>query len=993
MKLVLRQPSDIFLQFEHHALASSMKEERQNAYLQLIDRLLACESGEEIEILKAHPDLLDDGLVQMMLQIAADLTAQGNLDTSNLLMNIAGQRLGVYDNTLIQAQLKVEADRILQQGSQQYRNNQFKAALQSWQQGLSIYRKIGDRAEEGRTLDDIGSAYYKLSRYSQALEFYQQALEIAQEIGERVGESITLTNIGSVYKDLDHHSRALEMFEQALEIFQAIGDCNNEGITLDKIGSVYGDLGEHRKALEYLQHSLAIRREIGDRSGEGYTLNNIGVVYSHLGDYHQALECLQQSLTICRETDDPTGEAGRCTSIGQIYKCLGQYPQAIEFLQQGLRIFGEVDNRAGKGTTLNNIGGVYEEVGQYSQSLEFYQKALTIRREVGDREGEGDSLNNIGVVYDYLGQHFQALEFHKQALTLRTDIGDRRGQGTSLHNIGASYKDLNQYSKALEFYEQALTLRRAVGDRDGEAVTLNDMGSVYLSLDQYPKALEFYQQALAIAREVGNQKEVGRVLGNIGSTLLLSGNFVEAAKILLEAIETLEHLRTGLSDDDKVSIFEIFADAYRLLQQALIPQNKISEALEVSERGRARAFVELLVKRLSISSEEPLAISYPTLQEIRQTAQAQNSTLVEYSIINSKTLWIWVIKPIGEIVLSIVNLEPLWQQQNTSLPELVLQARQSLGVKEKVRGATPTTTQKTSQSIRYINEPLRQLHQYLIEPIASLLPTDPNAHVIFIPQGSLFLVPFPALQDKEGKFLIEHHTILTAPSIQTLELTRQQRQRLERIHESPGQSQDALVVGNPTMPTIPLTEPPQSLPQLEGAEAEAVAIASLLNTQAIIGDKGTKVYIEKLMPTARLIHLATHGLLDDIKQLRVPGAIALAASSNDNGFLTAGEIYEMKLNAELIVLSACSSGQGKITGDGVVGLSRCLFAAGVPSVIVSLWSVGDDSTQFLMSEFYQNLQNGMNKAQALRQAMLTTIADYSEEPQCWAAFTLLGEAE
>ncbi len=147
------------------------------------------------------------------------------------------------------------------------------------------------------------------------------------------------------------------------------------------------------------------------------------------------------------------------------------------------------------------------------------------------------------------------------------------------------------------------------------------------------------------------------------------------------------------------------------------------------------------------------------------------------------------------------------------------------------------------------------------------------------------------------------------------------------------------------------------------------------------------------MPKARLIHLATHGLLDDIKQLGVPGAIALAPSDNDNGFLTAGEILEMKLNAELIVLSACSSGQGKITGDGVIGLSRSLFAAGVPSVIVSLWSVGDDSTEFLMTEFYQNLQNGMNKAQALRQAILKTREDFSDDPYSWAAFTLIGEAE
>jgi len=134
--------------------------------------------------------------------------------------------------------------------------------------------------------------------------------------------------------------------------------------------------------------------------------------------------------------------------------------------------------------------------------------------------------------------------------------------------------------------------------------------------------------------------------------------------------------------------------------------------------------------------------------------------------------------------------------------------------------------------------------------------------------------------------------------------------------------------------------------------------------------------------------------LDDIKQLGVPGAIALAPSGDDNGFLTAGEILrDLKLKAELVVLSACSSGQGKITGDGVIGLSRSLFAAGVPSVIVSLWSVGDCSTEFLMTEFYRDLQQGMNKAQALRQAILTTMADFSDDPYSWAAFTLIGEAD
>ncbi|MGB7445027.1 MAG: CHAT domain-containing protein [Coleofasciculaceae cyanobacterium] len=290
-----------------------------------------------------------------------------------------------------------------------------------------------------------------------------------------------------------------------------------------------------------------------------------------------------------------------------------------------------------------------------------------------------------------------------------------------------------------------------------------------------------------------------------------------------------------------------------------------------------------------------------------------------------------------------------------------------------------------------ISQPLRQLDRYLIEPITNLLPTNPDTSVIFIPHALLFLVPFPALQDQTGKFLIEKHTIVTSPSIQVLELTRQQKEKIEskkwKVKEN---SRAALVVGNPTMPTIPLTD--KILEPLPGSEAEAKAIAPLLNTQAIIGNQATKVSLLEKMPKAQLIHLATHGLLDDIKQLGIPGAIALAPSEGDNGFLTAGEILEMKLNAELVVLSACSSGQGKITSDGVIGLSRCLFAAGVPSVIVSLWSVGDDSTEFLMTKFYQNLKSGTNKAQALRQAILTTMEDYSDNPYSWAAFTLIGEA-
>ena len=146
------------------------------------------------------------------------------------------------------------------------------------------------------------------------------------------------------------------------------------------------------------------------------------------------------------------------------------------------------------------------------------------------------------------------------------------------------------------------------------------------------------------------------------------------------------------------------------------------------------------------------------------------------------------------------------------------------------------------------------------------------------------------------------------------------------------------------------------------------------------------------MSNARIIHLATHGLLDDFRQLGMPGAIALAPSGKDDGLLTSSEILKLKLNAELVVLSACDTGRGKITGDGVIGLSRALIAAGVPTVIVSLWSVPDAPTAELMTEFYRQLQKNPDKVQALRQAMLATIKNHPD-PRNWAAFTLIGSPD
>ena len=847
---------------------------------------------------------------------------------------------------------QAEGDRLLQQGAQQFQTSQFSAALNSWQQALQIYRALKNREREGVALLALGAVYIDLSDYAKAIEYSQQALAIAREIKDRLGENVALATLGVAYHSLGNYAKAIEYSQQYLAIAREMKNRNREGAALGNLGLTYESLGNYAKAIEYTQQWLAIAREIKDRYGEGVALGNLGLAYRSLGNYAKAIEYTQLSLAIAREIKD----------------------------------------RQVEGLALGRLGGIYIYLGNYAKATEYLQQSLAIARKIKNRQGEGAALGNLGIAYFDLGNYAKGIEYSQQSLAITREIKDRNGEGSVLGNLANAYRSLGNYAKAIEYSQQSLVIAREIKDRQGEGAALGSLGIAYLNLGNYAKAIEYSQQQLAIGREIKDRKGEGLALNNLGLAFLEAGNPTEAEKMLVNAIQVWESMRQmlGSNDANKVSIFEAQARTYRTLQEVRVAQNNPIAALEIAERGRARAFVDLLTERLSSGSTNPAINTSPNQDQIRQIAKAQNATLVQYSIIydvfqiqgkrepRESALYIWVIQPTGEITFRQVDLKPLWQKHNASLRSLIVGNQEFLAVRSR---SSFGSTQPQPD--------LPTLHQLLIDPIASLLPKDPNAHVIFIPQGSLFQVPFPALKDANGTYLIQKHTILTAPSIQVLALTRQQR---EKLAQKPPNSSNALVLGNPTMPSVSPSpgEPKRQLSALPGAEAEARAIAPLLKTQAITGAQGTKAAIVQKMPQASIIHLATHGLLDDVRGLG--SAIALAPSGNDDGLLTAEEIFDMKLQASLVVLSACNTGEGRITGDGVIGLSRALISAGVPSIIVSLWAVPDAPTSELMQAFYQNLQQNPNKAQALRQAMLTTMKTHPQ-PRNWAAFTLIGEAE
>jgi CHAT domain-containing protein len=889
---------------------------------------------------------------------------------------------------------------------------------------LAVARKSGNRETEALALKALG-AIVMMSDAGTGIEYIEQALAAVRKANGTGDDRLRQRNLeGNILLSL-------------AGFYYGIGI--GGGLTLRNVtpSPAPGKLLD--TSLQYYQQAAAIFKETGNSSQQGAALSGVGKVYSMRSEFAQAIKFYEQALEIFKNTKDLEIQVrDTLSSLADVYASWNNKDKAISYYQQALAINqGITSNSPVKTFVINtqqgliqtNIANAYSDTSKYEQAIKFYEQAIkTLRTSLNQtasittsntteqflldnnkllaNQGIKVSYIKLCVAYKFLGQDEESkkackdasgqiastpeappkktskeLEEAQQTLASAQSVGNRSLEAFALAKIGSAYANLGEKDLAWEYFQKAIKLARAYPLF--EYSVLSQAASFQKQQQQYDLAINYYKQAAASANKSNQKLDEANIYRQLGTLYSSRKNLPEATTAFYSAIKVYESIRVDLTDKNQISIFETQAQVYRLLQEALVAQNKYEEALEVSERGRARAFINLLAARQSQAQNKSNIpeILPPTIKDIQKIAKQQNATFVEYSI-KDRNIYIWVVKPTGEI-----NFRKVDFNANTALKEIVTTALDSIGATRGLTVVAPENKKPEANA----TQKLKALHELLITPIAQYLPKNPNERVIFVPQNELFLIPFPALQDNQGKYLVEKHTILTAPSIQLLQLTHERR---------PSSSEGALVVGNPVMPSVPIKpgQPPQQLVSLPFAEKEAREIAKILNTKALIGEEATKTKVKQLMGQARIIHLATHGLLDDFDD-SIPGAIALAPSSTNlvnsqqknNGLLTASEIFDMKLNADLVVLSACQTGQGKLTGDGVIGLSRSLIAAGTKSVVVSLWSVDDASTKVLMTEFYRQMQQNPDKGAALRQAMLTTMKQYPN-PEHWAAFTLIGES-
>jgi tetratricopeptide (TPR) repeat protein len=798
--------------------------------------------------------------------------------------------------------------------------------------------------------------------------------------------------------------------------------------------------------------------------------------------------------------------------------------EALVEFQEALAVYREAGDRAAEGTWLNNLGHVYQGLGRPEEALDHYQQALAIMREVRDRVGERRALNSVGMFYQRLGRPQEALAHLQQALTICRALRDRAEEGRVLANVGMVYRSLGRPEDALEHYQQALAISRERGDRAGEGRALNNAGVVCRSLGRSQEALEQLQQALAIMREVGDRRTEASALNNVGMIYRRLGQPQEALEHFQQAIEIAERVRGEiLSEELRTSYFATVSDLYGAYVALLVEQGQTDRALHAAERGKARAFLELLaeaqaqiregadpalleeersllaqlnfthqqlIEMHSQPSEQREAIAdlrrrEQELEEVlRRNQDAIKQASPKYAALTQPDIW-----DMGQIQDELLD-------EHTALLEYVLGDQQSflfVVLKDEFEVFFLPPKEEIETLVRELRDAVinpelasyphgHELYRALIDREVEVAGRKRRAveiirgkRLLIIADGVLHYLPFelllteppqgasgpepPAAGGDEPRrgaaaggeivpgqagppmdfaalsYLVRRHAIVYAPSASVAGLLKQEHQghpeawpqELVAFAEPELPGEEAQEKGQPVIMEAALAHTKRGayLEPLPYTRQEVTHIAALIEPdprlqpveqgqtdrydgkQVSLRLKGeaTKEAVlarfdpQTNPPPTRFVHLSTHGLLDEEKP-QFSGLVLSYGPSGDP-FWHTFEIFNARIPADLVVLSACETGLGKVvSGEGVVGLARAFMYAGSPSVCVSLWKVPDRPTADFMEVFYRFLLPGhredgsaLGKAEALRQAQLEAIelGGPTAHPYFWAPFVLLGE--
>ncbi|CCI04501.1 CHAT domain-containing protein [Microcystis aeruginosa] len=874
-----------------------------------------------------------------------------------------------------------EADKLFEQGVQQYEISQFREALQSWEKALQIYQEIKNRQGEAASLDNLGSAYLSLGQYQKAIDLHEKSLVINREIVNRQGEANSLNNLGNAYQSRGEYQTAIDYHQQSLDITRELDDRSGEAKVLNNLGNAYQSRGEYQTAINYHQQSLAITRELDDRSGEAKALNNLGVDYHLLGQYQKAINYHQQSLEIAEKIGDLKMQANALGNLGNVYQSLGQYQKAIDDHQQSLEIAEKIGDRGSKARSLGNLGNAYQSLGQYQKAIDYHRESLAMARDIGLRQEEGSSLNNLGVAHYFLGEYEKAIDYLKQTLDIAKKIGDLKGEADSLGNLGSAYLSLGQYQKAIDYHQENRAIARKIGDLQGEANSLNNLGLAYQKINQPAEAIKNLEESLNIILKIRGDISRENIAGQNRKSFLASNEktVITLATILIQqnqpekAFQWLNLATTADLADYNRLIDAKVADPDA--QKALDNWNADNRQLEGMRRQLQDKFSEELAQQIRQFEEkvyknaETIGDKYPEIAELFETKPTDIAQLQKN--IAPDTLVIQPVPLRDEVALFLVTREKL----------IVIQSDAKRDELNKLVSEYRTQLDNYKNSDVY--DTGGKLYEILIRPIESQIAASSPKNIAIIATGQLRYIPFETLYDEKNKqVLLEKYPIYYLTRISTSSLaTQKTKTDLATLK--------ALALANPK-PFLFDTEKKEKV-DLKGTEIEAETISKIFpSSEKYLGEKATLDTFKIQAARFSILHLGTHGCFDlaGCPNLGMQANTILFANNQQYNIAKAA-LLGLK-NTELITLSACQTAkEANADGQEISGLAYVLERAGAKSVIASLWNAEDKTSAEIMTQFYQNLKNGMTKSEAMQKAKLSQIKSH---PFFWSPFILIGAA-
>lgn len=932
------------------------------------------------------------------------------------------------DPSPLQVYKKAVAD-----GEIQLKIGNFQISAVQFGEALRLAKQLKNRRNELLCLGRLGLLNWNLGRMQECSDFYRGALSIARSLNLKREEQAYVTALeifdlyskGKAARSLGKYQQSIQILEKAVALARGIQSREHEVKCLRQMSVNYWELNRFREFFDLNIEAQKNAHQINNRREEGICFNNIGLYYWKINNFSKAFKYFQLSLEIANKENAIESESQSLTNLALLYMDLGDYEKALEFLSKALKIDQDLNNENYIYMDLNNLGvilrnkGILQEKSEdFSKSISYLRKALLLAIKKGDIKNEIKVLNNIGETYYCLRDYSNAFEYYKLGLNKAIELQDIEEISNITNNIGNSYLYLGNTQKASGYFKRSVELSLKTNNAKILWEAYYGMGQCYERNEKYIPALDCYKKSIDIidrirsqifldafkAGFVRNKLKVHESLINLLYKLRRDDHskkfekeiyyFVEKlkARAFLEGlaeskIDIRENLSQELRDEENRISGQITSIIFKISQPGLSEKDKMALGEKLSQEEDS--YMRLISKMREENPEAASLVSpeLSSLDRVREQLLDDKTALVEYFLGDQRSYLFFITK-------SALDFYPLPSRQEIE--------KSVKGYLKILSGHPQKEFLGTLGGIRLFSEflfPLKDAKYRGIEKI------------IIIPDGILYYLPFETLiwgQKNQGPDdLINRFQVSYAPSSSVLLFLFEKRSTGKK-------SSGFLAFGDPAYPDL------NSLPA-KGTTPENILTEFYLNQGfnflPIPFARGEIRDVSKYFPKDRrdiylgknaseenvkkpprnnyqIIHFACHALLDENQPFRSALVLSRDNRREEDGFLQVRELYNLRLNANLVILSACQTGLGKLEkGEGMLGLTRMFFYSGANSVLSTLWPVNDKSTAFFIKKFYRWLAQGRNIAEALRLAKLEMIQSDFSYPYYWAGFIVNGDCE